>query len=99
MISNLTFAGKMPQKVVKTGVETLETIAKEAKYVSPYSSIEKDMLKSAENIAKEGDLMAINSKKPLNILEAEARAIKEAKAKEAIEKAIAEQAVPSVPYN
>ena len=57
------------------------------------------MLKPAEELIKEAEQAAVNCKKPMNVLEAEARALKEKAAKEAIEKSIAESATPPIPFN
>lgn len=100
MSYNVNFrAGQVPPQVKNVAKNTVETIAKEAKYTSPYASIEKGMLKPAEELIKEAELAAVNCKKPMNVLEAEARALKEKVAKEAMEKSIAESATPPIPFN
>lgn len=100
MSYNVNFrGGQVPTQVKTVAKNTVEAIAKEAKYTSPYANIEKGMLKPTEELLKEADMVAINSKKPLNVLEAEARALREKAAKEVFEKSLADSATPPIPFN
>ena len=88
---NVTFAGKMPQKIVNVGKETVENIAKDAKYTTPFAPVEKGMTEAADAAAKKADKAIENTFKPYNILEAEARAAKK--------EVVAEESIMNVPFN
>ena len=88
---NVTFAGKVPQKIVNVGKETVENIAKDAKYTTPFAPVEKGMTEAAEATAKKADKAIENTFKPYNILEAEARAAKK--------EVVAEESIMNVPFN
>ena len=89
---NVTFAGKVPQKIVNVGKEAVENIAKDAKYTTPYAPIEKGMTEAAEIAAKKADKAIENTFKPYNLLEQSAREAKNTNV-------IKEESIMNVPFN